>query len=126
MGQVCGCCERGSHAWTRCTHIARTFSHTIHARIRTHALGLYVFLPPSVLLSRSLYLALSISLSFSFVQVFDYVICATGHFSVPNVPHFPGFESFEGRVLHAHDFRTMRHTKRQRERQAERKRGREG
>jgi hypothetical protein len=66
------------------------------------------------------------------VQVFDYVICATGHFSVPNVPHFPGFESFEGRVLHAHDFRTMRHTKRERERERgrererERERGREG
>lgn len=38
-------------------------------------------------------------------EVFDYVICASGHFSTPNVPYFPGFESFEGRVLHAHDFR---------------------
>ena len=25
---------------------------------------------------------------------FDYVITATGHFHVPNVPYFPGFESF--------------------------------
>eukprot|EP00947_MAST-08B_sp_MAST-8B-sp1_P003359 g3359.t1 len=38
-------------------------------------------------------------------EVFDNVIVATGHFSTPNVPYFPGFESFEGRVLHAHDFR---------------------
>lgn len=38
-------------------------------------------------------------------EEFDYVICATGHFSVPNVPEFPGFDKFPGRVLHAHDFR---------------------
>lgn len=36
---------------------------------------------------------------------FDYVVVANGHFSVPNVPHFPGFETYLGRVLHAHDFR---------------------
>lgn len=38
-------------------------------------------------------------------EVFDYVICASGHFSTPNVPEFEGFENFKGRVLHAHDFR---------------------
>ena len=38
-------------------------------------------------------------------EVFDYVVCASGHFSTPNVPEFEGFESFQGRVLHAHDFR---------------------
>lgn len=38
-------------------------------------------------------------------EMFDNVICATGHFSTPNVPEFTGFETFEGRVLHAHDFR---------------------
>ncbi|GAB7527954.1 NAD(P)/FAD-dependent oxidoreductase [Pseudomonas sp. 3A(2025)] len=38
-------------------------------------------------------------------EVFDYVVVASGHFSTPNVPHFPGFETFAGRVLHAHDFR---------------------
>ena len=38
-------------------------------------------------------------------EEFDYVICATGHFSTPNVPHFEGFDKFPGRVLHAHDFR---------------------
>ena len=36
---------------------------------------------------------------------FDYVVVATGHFSVPNVPHFEGVEKFPGRVMHAHDFR---------------------
>lgn len=38
-------------------------------------------------------------------EEFDYVVCASGHFSIPNVPSFPGFESFNGRILHAHDFR---------------------
>lgn len=38
-------------------------------------------------------------------EVFDHVIVATGHFSTPNVPHYPGFESFAGRIMHAHDFR---------------------
>jgi len=36
---------------------------------------------------------------------FDYVIVASGHYSVPNVPTFAGIEKFPGRVLHAHDFR---------------------
>ena len=36
---------------------------------------------------------------------FDNVIIASGHFSTPNVPEFPGFPSFNGRILHAHDFR---------------------
>ena len=39
---------------------------------------------------------------------FDHVVVATGHFSFPNVPHYPGFESYEGRLLHAHDFRDAR------------------
>ncbi len=38
-------------------------------------------------------------------EEFDHVICCTGHFSTPNVPHFDGFDKFPGRVLHAHDFR---------------------
>ena len=36
---------------------------------------------------------------------FDHVIVATGHFSTPNVPHFDGLDRFNGRVMHAHDFR---------------------
>ena len=42
------------------------------------------------------------------VETFDHVIVATGHFSTPNVPHYPGFDSFNGRILHAHDFRDAR------------------
>ena len=38
-------------------------------------------------------------------EEFDNVIVASGHFSTPNVPHFEGFTSFNGRILHAHDFR---------------------
>jgi trimethylamine monooxygenase len=39
------------------------------------------------------------------IDYVDHVICASGHFSTPNVPEYPGFDSFPGRVLHAHDFR---------------------
>ncbi|MCY4050481.1 MAG: NAD(P)/FAD-dependent oxidoreductase [Gammaproteobacteria bacterium] len=38
-------------------------------------------------------------------EEFDYVVVASGHFSTPNVPEFEGFNSFNGRILHAHDFR---------------------
>lgn len=38
-------------------------------------------------------------------EEFDYVVVASGHFSTPNVPYFEGFKGFNGRVLHAHDFR---------------------
>ena len=38
-------------------------------------------------------------------EEFDYVVVASGHFSTPNVPYFPGLEGFNGRVLHSHDFR---------------------
>ncbi|WP_299905270.1 NAD(P)/FAD-dependent oxidoreductase [uncultured Paracoccus sp.] len=41
-------------------------------------------------------------------EEFDNVIVASGHFSVPNVPEYPGFDRFNGRVLHAHDFRDAR------------------
>ena len=40
-----------------------------------------------------------------YTEDFDHVIVASGHFSTPNVPDFPGFSSFNGRILHAHDFR---------------------
>ncbi len=40
-----------------------------------------------------------------YTEDFDHVICASGHFSTPNVPEFEGFGKFKGRVLHAHDFR---------------------
>ncbi|MGB5558263.1 MAG: NAD(P)/FAD-dependent oxidoreductase [Paracoccaceae bacterium] len=44
-------------------------------------------------------------------EEFDNVIVASGHFSTPNVPEFEGFADFNGRVLHAHDFRDAREFK---------------
>jgi len=41
----------------------------------------------------------------TYSEEFDHVVVASGHFSTPNVPHYPGFDTFQGRVLHAHDFR---------------------
>lgn len=41
----------------------------------------------------------------TYTEEFDYVVVASGHFSTPNVPSFEGLEAFNGRVLHAHDFR---------------------
>jgi len=38
-------------------------------------------------------------------EIFDYLIIASGHFSVPSIPTYPGIDDFKGRVMHAHDFR---------------------
>jgi trimethylamine monooxygenase len=38
-------------------------------------------------------------------EKFDYLFVASGHYSTPNVPHYPGVEKFPGRVMHAHEFR---------------------
>ncbi len=38
-------------------------------------------------------------------EEFDHVIVASGHFSSPNVPYYEGFDTFQGRIVHAHDFR---------------------
>lgn len=38
-------------------------------------------------------------------EEFDHVVVASGHFSIPNVPAYPGFDEFPGRILHSHDFR---------------------
>ncbi len=38
-------------------------------------------------------------------EMFDYVVVATGHFSVPHLPTFSGIDAFPGRVIHGHDFR---------------------
>ncbi|OBF25526.1 NAD(P)/FAD-dependent oxidoreductase [Mycobacterium sp. ACS4331] len=38
-------------------------------------------------------------------ETFDHVVVATGHFSTPNMPEYPGFQTFPGRILHSHDFR---------------------
>lgn len=40
-----------------------------------------------------------------YTEEFDYVIAANGHFSTPHTPFFEGLDQFNGRVLHAHDFR---------------------
>ena len=47
-------------------------------------------------------------------EKFDYVLVASGHYSVPNVPEFPGIDRFPGRVMHAHDFRDASEFKGQR------------
>ena len=39
------------------------------------------------------------------INYYDYVICCSGHFSIPNVPQWEGMESYPGRILHSHDFR---------------------
>ena len=38
-------------------------------------------------------------------QKFDYLIVATGQFSAPNIPSFPGIDTFPGRIMHSHEFR---------------------
>lgn len=38
-------------------------------------------------------------------EMFSHVIVAVGIFSYPNKPSYPGFESFQGTILHSHDFR---------------------
>ncbi len=40
-----------------------------------------------------------------YTELFDNVVVASGHFSTPNMPSFKGFDTFNGRILHAHDFR---------------------
>jgi trimethylamine monooxygenase len=40
-----------------------------------------------------------------YTEQFDNVVVASGHFSTPNVPEFEGIKTFNGRVMHAHDFR---------------------
>lgn len=47
----------------------------------------------------------------TYTEAFDHVIVASGHFSTPNVPFYEGFDTFNGRILHAHDFRDAREFK---------------
>ena len=47
-------------------------------------------------------------------EVFSHVIVATGIFNVPEVPSFPGLETFNGRIMHSHDFRDAREFQNQR------------
>lgn len=39
-------------------------------------------------------------------EEFSHVCVCSGHFSTPNVPEFQGMETFTGRCMHAHDFRS--------------------
>ena len=39
---------------------------------------------------------------------FDFIVVATGHFSYPHMPSYPGLDGFPGRIMHAHDFREAR------------------
>ena len=41
----------------------------------------------------------------SYSENFDWVVVASGHFSTPNMPHYPGYETFGGTLIHTHDFR---------------------
>ena len=43
-----------------------------------------------------------------YFEYFEYVITATGHNSTPNMPDFEGIDSFQGLMLHSHDFRDPR------------------
>ena len=38
-------------------------------------------------------------------ETFNYVVVACGMFSTPNLPAFPGLETFPGRIFHSHSFR---------------------
>jgi trimethylamine monooxygenase len=37
--------------------------------------------------------------------IFDHVIVASGHYTIPNMPDFEGLSKFPGRILHSHDYR---------------------
>ena len=41
-------------------------------------------------------------------QTFDYVCVASGHYSTPFTPEYPGVDTFQGRVMHSHDFRNAK------------------
>lgn len=38
-------------------------------------------------------------------EEFDFLFICTGHYHNPNMIHKPGFEKFEGRLMHSHDFK---------------------
>ncbi|KAK0056421.1 dimethylaniline monooxygenase [N-oxide-forming] 5 [Biomphalaria pfeifferi] len=45
------------------------------------------------------------------LEVFDFVIVANGHHGTPNLPTFPGQESFQGVTMHSKDFKDVRSVK---------------
>lgn len=48
-----------------------------------------------------------------FTETFTHIIIATGHFSIPNIVKFEGFDEFDGRIMHSHDFRNANEFKNQ-------------
>ena len=47
-------------------------------------------------------------------EIFSHLIVATGIFNVPDIPSFPGLDTFNGRIMHSHDFQDAREFKNQR------------
>ena len=45
------------------------------------------------------------------VERFNHVIVATGIFNTPNIPSFPGIDTFPGRIQPSHDFRDAKEYK---------------
>ncbi len=75
--------------WIRFCHVARRISYH-------EATGKFTVIVPDLRADREI------------IEEFDWVVVASGHLSVPNVPEFPGFDTFNGRILQAHDFRDAR------------------
>ncbi|XP_053378514.1 senecionine N-oxygenase-like [Mercenaria mercenaria] len=48
-----------------------------------------------------------------FKECFSHMIVATGTFSYPNMPDFPGIETFQDRILHSHEFKEAKEFKNQ-------------
>jgi len=46
-------------------------------------------------------------------EIFDYLFVCSGHYQKPHIIHKPGFEDFEGPIIHAHDFRDGCHFRNQ-------------
>eukprot|EP00930_Biecheleria_cincta_P035550 TRINITY_DN2444_c0_g1_i3.p1 TRINITY_DN2444_c0_g1~~TRINITY_DN2444_c0_g1_i3.p1 ORF type:complete len:975 (+),score=145.44 TRINITY_DN2444_c0_g1_i3:26-2950(+) len=46
-----------------------------------------------------------------YTDSFAYVIVANGHFSTPEFPIFPGYDTFAGKIIHAKDFHDARRFK---------------
>ena len=39
-------------------------------------------------------------------EIFDYIVCCSGHFSYPFAPSYEGFQNFEGSIIHSHSIRS--------------------
>lgn len=45
------------------------------------------------------------------VDLYDYVVVATGHYSYPNLPDFKGIELFKGKIAHCHELKEFKEFK---------------